>query len=141
MINYFTKVYFTFLAFFIAVTLQAQTTKTSNPSDSKNPETFTITKTDFNNLFTKQVNEKVTASKNKYLDNSSVLMNTLNGDMKFMKIKLGYFKNSFLMIQVNGVYSTQIFILSDDKSVFYKGSISNGLVTMTKCDEDEIVSE
>lgn len=141
MINYFTKVYFTFLAFFIAVTLQAQTTKTSNPSDSKNPETFTITKTDFNNLFTKQVNEKVTASKNKYLDNSSVLMNTLNGDMKFMKIKLGYFKNSFLMIQVNGVYSTQIFILSDDKSVFYKGSINNGLVTMTKCDEDEIVSE
>ena len=141
MINYFTKVYFTFLAFFIAVTIQAQTTKTSNPSDSKNPETFTITKTDFNNLFTKQVNEKVTASKNKYLDNSSVLMNTLNGDMKFMKIKLGYFKNSFLMIQVNGVYSTQIFILSDDKSVFYKGSINNGLVTMTKCDEDEIVSE
>ena len=141
MINYFTKVYFTFLAIFIAVTIQAQTTKTSNPSDSKNPETFTITKTDFNNLFTKQVNEKVTASKNKYLDNSSVLMNTLNGDMKFMKIKLGYFKNSFLMIQVNGVYSTQIFILSDDKSVFYKGSINNGLVTMTKCDEDEIVSE
>lgn len=68
-------------------------------------------------------------------------MNTLNGDIRFLRIKLDYFKNAFLMIQVNGEYSTQVFILSEDKSVFYKGTIGEKAVVMTKCSEDDIVSE
>ncbi|WP_317899916.1 hypothetical protein [Aurantibacillus circumpalustris] len=138
---HFVKVCFTCFLFIVGYTLAAQKSKTIAENFDKNPATFTISKTDYNNLFSKQSNETITGVQNKYLTNSTVLMNSLNGDMKFMKIKLDYFKNSFLMIQVNGGYSTQIFILSDDKSVFYKGSIDNGVVTMTKCNEDDIVSE
>jgi glycogen synthase len=107
----------------------------------KNPTTFNISKTDFEGLFSKQIKETINLSSNKYLDKSSVMMNSLNGDMKFMKIKLNYFKNAFLMVQVNGIYSTQIFILSDDKSVFYKGKMDGDTIIMTKCNEDDIVSE
>lgn len=119
----------------------AQNSKPVSEKSNKNPTTFTINKNDFEGLFSKQIKETIALSSNKYLDKSSVMMNSLNGDMKFMKIKLNYFKNAFLMIQVNGTYSTQIFILSDDKSVFYKGRMDGDTITMTKCNEDDIVSE
>jgi len=110
-------------------------------SAKQTPTSFVISKTDFDKLFTKRTKEVISVKSNKYLDKSSVMMNTLNGDTKFMKIKLSYFKNAYLMVQVNGEYSTQVFILSDDKSVFYKGHMDKGSVTMTKCNEDDIVSE
>ena len=68
-------------------------------------------------------------------------MNTKNGDMHFVKLKLTYFPKSYLLIQENGMYSTVIFIMSDDKSVFYKGKIDKEVITMRKCSEDDIVSE
>lgn len=107
----------------------------------KYPDSFTIAKSEFDNLFSKKAKETVTSKTNKYLDKSSVLMNTVNGDTKFLKIKLTYFQNAFLVTQVNGEYSTQVFVLSDDKSVFYKGHMDKGLIIMTKCNEDDIVSE
>lgn len=131
--------------FFISAQLLLNAQK-SGPASStrvqkKYPATFAISKTDFENLFSKKIKETLSLKSNKYLDKSSILMNTLNGDTKFMKIKLNYFQNAYLMIQVNGEYSTQIFILSDDKSVFYKGSVESGEVVMKKCNEDDIVSE
>ena len=105
------------------------------------PETFTIAKSDFDGLFTKKANTILDLSTNKYLDKSSIEMNTLNGDIKFIRLKLNYLSNSYLLVQVNGVYSTQVFVMSKDKSVFYKGKIEKDLVVMTKCAEDEIVSE
>ena len=128
-----------FLSFSYSV--NAQKSKASAPKPQKHPASFTISKADFDNLFTKKNQELVATKNNKYLDKSTVMMNTLNGDMKFMKIQLNYFQNAYLMVQVNGEYSTQIFVLSDDKSVFYKGRIDKGNVTMTKCNEDDIVSE
>lgn len=107
----------------------------------KQPASFIISKADFDQLFTKKNNDLVLTKTNKYLDKSTVLMNTLNGDTKFLKMKLSYFAKAYLMVQINGEYSTQVFILSDDKSVFYKGRIDKGIVTMTKCNEDDIVSE
>jgi hypothetical protein len=107
---------------------------------SQYPKNFTISKADFDSLFNLEKDQAVNSS-NVYLAKSVMLMNSRNGDIRFLRLKLRYFKNAFLMIQVNGEYSTQIFILSDDKSVFYKGAITANGVVMTRCSEDDIVSE
>ncbi|PBQ33065.1 hypothetical protein CNR22_15190 [Sphingobacteriaceae bacterium] len=125
-----------------AFSLNAQSTKTSSSKvAAKNPASFTISKSDFELLFSKKAKDILVLKNNAFLDKSLVEINTLNGDMKFLKLKLSYFPKAYLMVQINGEYSTQIFILSDDKSVFYKGRIDKGIVTMTKCNEDDIVSE
>jgi glycogen synthase len=135
------KFFLALFLFSLSMHAFAQKQKPVIEKSVKNPTTFNISKTDFEGLFSKQIKETINLSSNKYLDKSSVMMNSLNGDMKFMKIKLNYFKNAFLMVQVNGIYSTQIFILSDDKSVFYKGKMDGDTIIMTKCNEDDIVSE
>lgn len=129
------------ISFTIPLAAQKQKKASSKQTVTKHPASFIISKTEFNELFAKKNNDAVVTKTNKYLDKSTVLMNTLNGDTKFLKIKLHYFVNGYLIVQVNGEYSTQVFILSDDKSVFYKGRLDNGIVTMTKCNEDDIVSE
>ena len=136
----FIKIFFTFFILALSLQVPAQKAKTATINKDR-PTTFTISKTDFDNLFSKKAKETISAKTNKYIDKSSVIMNSLNGDTKFMKIKLSYFDKAYLLVQVNGEYSTQIFILSDDKSVFYKGRLDKGAVTMTKCKEDDIVSE
>lgn len=130
-----------FTSFTIQAVAQKQKKTISKQTASKQPANFIISKSEFDQLFTKKTNDVLVTKNNKYLDKSTVLMNTVNGDTKFLKIKLNYFPKSFLMVQVNGAYSTQVFILSDDKSVFYKGRLDKGMVTMTKCNEDDIVSE
>lgn len=106
----------------------------------KNPESFTISKAELQELLARRDKAPVKSS-NKYLNQGIVLKNVTNGDMQFVRVKLKYFSTACLTVQVNGVYSTQVFILSDNKSVFYKGKIEKGNVLMTKCAEDEIVSE
>lgn len=128
-------------SFTIPVAAQTQKKASSKQTVTKQPASFIISKTEFDQLFTKKSNAILTTKSNKYLDKSTVLMNTLNGDTKFLKIKLHYFAKAYLIVQVNGEYSTQVFILSDDKSVFYKGRLDKGILTMTKCNEDDIVSE
>lgn len=123
------------------VTLNAQKAKARTAASSAYPASFTIGKADFDRLFEIKAKESISSKNNKYLDKGLMMMNSLNGDMKFLKIQLSYFKNAYLLVQVNGEWSTQIFILSDDKSVFYKGKIDKGSVTMSKCQEDDIVSE
>ena len=137
------KLTFFVLFVFTHLNLPAQRVKatTSKNTDRKCPTTFLISKSEFDNLFSHKVNETINAKTNKYLDKSNILVSTINGDMRFMKIKLNYFANAFLMIQINGSYSTQIFILSEDKSVFYKGKPDKNDFIMTKCSENEIVSE
>lgn len=133
-----------FLAVFIlSASFQglAQKSKPAAQTTRSYPATFRISKEDFDKLFSKKQKEDLELRHNKYLDKSSVLMNTVNGDTKFMKIRLSYFAHAYLMIQVNGIYSTQVFILSDDKSVFYKGQVEANSIVMTKCNEDDIVSE
>ena len=119
----------------------AQKAKGKATHNKSYPATFTINKAEFDNLFTYKNNEVITEKTNQYLEGSVLLMNTLNGDMRFLKLKLDYFKNGFMLVQVNGVYSTQVFIMTDDKSVFYKGKFEKGNLIMSKCSEDEIVSE
>lgn len=119
----------------------AQKSKTRAVQNKNYPAAFTINKAEFDNLFTYKNNEVVPEKTNQYLKGSVLLMNTLNGDMRFLKLKLDYFKNGFMLVQVNGIYSTQVFIMTDDKSVFYKGKFEKGNLMMSKCSEDEIVSE
>jgi hypothetical protein len=115
--------------------------KTDPKADSKYPESFTISKEDFNSFFNYKANDIIKNPANKYIDKSVLQLNTKNGDMQLLRLRLAYFPKSFLMIQVSGVHSTQVFLLSDDKSISYKGKVDKDKVTLTKCKEEEIVSE
>lgn len=139
-----TKILNCFLAAFLMITCldaNAQNAKSKTVQSKTYPATFTVDKILFDNLFTYKNNEVIPEKTNKFLKGSVLLMNTLNGDMRFLKLKLDYFKNGFMLVQVNGIYSTQVFIMTDDKSVFYKGKFEKGNLIMSKCSEDEIVSE
>ncbi len=120
---------------------QNKKTNTSRKTVDKNPSSFTITKAELERVFALKVKEVVTNPNNKYIDKAQVLMNTKNGDILFLKAKLSYFPKSSLLVQVNGVYTTQVFIMSEDKSIFYKGKQDKDKFILSKCSEDEIVSE
>lgn len=105
------------------------------------PEKFTIKEHELKALFSYRPGEKVSKRTNKFLAKGIVLANTRNGDVRFLRLKLVSFQNAYLNVQINGTFSTQVFIVSDDKSVFYKGKMEKSNWIMTKCDEDEIISE
>lgn len=130
-----------FVITFININAQNSKLDLSKNKQKKYPSNFSITKNEFDVLFLYKENDKIRIKTNLFIDKSTLLKNSHNGDMNFLKIKLNYFKNAFLLIQVNGKFSTQIFILSDDKSIFYKGKIETDKVTMTECLEDEIISQ
>ncbi len=131
------------IAFFITAcigTFNAQVKK--NAGNAKDyPTVFTLKKQELDGLLARKINSTLPKTANKYLAGGTVLTNTASGDMKFLRMQLSYFKNAFLTVQVNGSTSTQVFILSTDKSVSYKGKFENDRLVMTKCQEDEIVSE
>ncbi len=118
----------------------AQQSKSTSSGIVSLPESFTISKKELSDLLGKQ--EKTTVrTRNKYLNHAVVVKNVSNGDMRFLRLQLMSIKTGFLTIQVNGTHSTQVFVLSGNKSVFYKGRMEKGSVILTKCEEDEIVSE
>lgn len=127
---------------FLSVATSAQPKNNSLTSASGNyPESFSIQKPELDALLASAPEAVVNIQSNKYLHQALVVMNTKNGDMTFLKLQLSYFKNALLTVQVNGSFSTQVFILSSDKSIFYKGRFEKDLLIMTKCNEDDIVSE
>lgn len=105
------------------------------------PETFVISKNDINNLLSHNAEDVITDSKNQYINNSQVQMVSASGDMKSMRVKMSYFSNANLFIQVNGSFSTQVFVMSEDKSFFYTGVEKDDNYVMTKCTEEDIISE
>lgn len=138
------RFYFLFIFFFLSlgnVCFSQTKAKAVKGITKKYPESFVISKPVFDELFNLKIKEVLSLKENQYLDKAQVMMNTKNGDMTFLKLKLSYFPKSNLMIQVNGSYTTQIFIMSDDKSVFYKGKIEKENIVLKKCAESEIVSE
>jgi hypothetical protein len=137
-IKYF--ILFFFALNFLNTTAQQHSNRISANSNP-HPKSFTISKTVFDQLFFLKTGDQLLNKTNKYLQGASLLMNTTNGDMKFLRLKLRYFENAFLMIQVNGTASTQVFIQSEDKSVFYKGRFDKETLVMDKCQENEILSE
>lgn len=125
----------------LCMTAQAQAKKNTARPGRNYPASFRIQTSELDALLSRSPNSTITSRANRYLRRGVVVANTASGDMRFLKLKLDYFKNAFLTVQVNGSFSTQVFILSTDKSVFYKGSFEDGQLVMSACHEDDIVSE
>lgn len=131
------------MLFFISPAMLMVAQKKELTFSSKNPlpASFTISQSDMNNILSKKVKQTLKTPHNKYLNKSVVMVSVINGDMKFVKIKLKYFQNAVLTVQVNGTSSTQVFIFSENKNFFYKSTPEKGGFVMNTCAEDEIVTE
>jgi hypothetical protein len=115
--------------------------KPATRSVAKYPSQFTITAAESQKLLKLEEDTKASFPENRYIDKCAVIKNSANGDMQFVRVKLSYFKNAFMVVQVNGVHSTQVFITSSDKKIFYKGEAERGGFIMKKCKEEDIVQE
>jgi hypothetical protein len=121
--------------------LSSQTAKGNKTRAAGNPESFSVSRAEFDKLYDAGAGAVFSSASSRQLNKAKVLINSRNGDMQFVRLKLSGIPKAYLAVQVNGSYSTQVFILLDDHSISYKGKIGDSLVTFTKCDEDEIVSE
>jgi hypothetical protein len=101
---------------------------------------FSIPRVEFDKLYSMRDGEAVSSPSTR-LHKGTVLINTRNGDMQFIRVQLASIPGAYMVVQVNGEYTTQTFVLSDNHSISYKGWIGEREVRFTKCDEDEIVSE
>lgn len=108
------------------------------------PDTITVPWQELSDLFHYGKGEIITHS-SKYLHNGQVLLNTTDKDPhgkdKLMRIQLAYFPGAFLWVQVNGNYSTQVFILSEKPAWSYKSHFSANKVVLVKCRKESIISE
>lgn len=107
---------------------------------NNNPEKFEIEEKEFERLLSSSKNSTF-KTKNVYLNNSFISLNTKIGDNTQLKVKLSYFKKAYLIIQINGNDSRQIFIVSDDNSVFYSGEFKENKIIMTQCKKDDLFVE
>ena len=104
------------------------------------PDNFEIDQRDFEKLLsTKQ--KSVFKTRNAFLSNSIVTLNSKVNENLQLKVKFNYFKNAHLIIQINGKDSKQIFIISDDNSVFYTGVFVGDKIVMKKCQKDDLFVE
>jgi hypothetical protein len=108
---------------------------------ASHPAEFKVARMQFDKVYTMKEGDVLAIKGSTQLDQAKALINTRNGDMQFVRLKLRGIPKAYLVVQVNGGYSTHVFILSDDHSVSYKGRITENEVQFKKCDEDEIVSE
>lgn len=136
---------FTFLkrfTFIILLTISQVLVAQKNKTNSTNyPSSFSIENKDIDALFKTNLNQTVKSAQNKYLNGSVVLLNSSYKENKQLKLKLKYFKNAELFIQINGKDSKIIYILSSDDSIFYNSRIEKDKVIMTQCKKDDILSE
>ncbi len=132
--------YLTVLIFMILspILLAQNKAKTNGPNY---PKTFTIDAKELDQLFSSKENDVVRFKTNTYLNNSKVILNSSFKENKQLKLKLNYFKNAELYVQINGKDSKIIYILSSDDSIFYNSTIDQGKITFTQCKKDDIVSE
>ena len=103
----------------------------------KQTETFEISIAEFNKILDAKPGTKY-KSKNNVLNKATVTLNNTVIENQQVKLKLSFFKNSHLIIQVNGKDSKLIFILSDDDSVFYNGTFMENKIIMKKCQKDDL---
>jgi hypothetical protein len=120
------------------LSLSAQT-KTSFPAS------FTIAKAELSKVLSFKLNETVSLKSNSYLDKSTVVYAYQNSDInvKQIKLKLNYFKDAFLTVQINADNSKQIFITSDKTEANYKNIDFNAddVIVMEKCKKDNIITD
>jgi hypothetical protein len=109
------------------------------------PTSFNISNTELNNVFSFKLKETVNVKSNSYLDKSTVVYKYENADIKVkqIKLKLNYFKDAFLTVQINADNSKQIFITSDKTEANYKNADFNAdeVMVMEKCNKDHIITD
>lgn len=134
----FLKRYTLLLFVVISQILVAQKNKSTGTSY---PNSFNIENKEIDALFKTKLNQTFKSTQNMYLNGAVVLLNSSYKDNKQLKLKLKYFKNAELFIQINGKDSQIIYILSSDDSVFYNSKIEKDKVVLTQCKKDDILSE
>lgn len=114
-----------------------------NKSDkaTKYPTSFTIELKELDQLFSSKANKTFRSRSNVYLNKSVVLINSSYKENKQLKLKLSFFKNAELYVQINGNDSKIIYILSSDDSVFYNSKIENNQIVLTQCKKDDILTD
>lgn len=107
------------------------------------PPSFSISETELFALFNYAINDKINSTSNIYLNKSIVNYKYISAEVKQLKIKLAYFKDSELIIQLNADSSKQIFVLSRNDLINYKNSSyrPSDTIRMIKCKKDEILTE
>jgi hypothetical protein len=130
-----------FALLLILLSLTANTAFAQNGKNAKYPTSFTMDKATLDQLFTYKVNAVAKSKTNKYVNGSTVLINSSYLENKQMKLKLNYFKNAELYVQINGKDSKILYILSSDNSVFYSAKETDKGFTFTQCQKDDILSE
>lgn len=123
--------------------LFGQTKIQVNTEKNKFPDTFIIREFELNDLFKFNLNDKVIVKSNDYLDQATVVYKYENDKVHQLKLKLNYFKDAFLVVQINADESRQLFILSDSTTANYKNKLyqKTDKILMEKCKKEEIVSE
>lgn len=129
------------LTFFVCMSQLFFAQKNKSDKTIKYPASFTIELKELDQLFASKANKTYRSRSNVYLNKSVVLINSSYKENKQLKLKLSYFKNAELYVQINGKDSKIIYILSSDDSVFYNSKIENNQIVLTQCKKDDILTD
>ncbi len=110
-------------------------------SNVRMKDSISISKFDFEKMFKCKIGDIFLSETTELINESVVLINNEIGENKQLKLKLKNNSNVFLIIQVNGKDSIQLFVISDNKLIFYKNNHFKNSLTLVKCEEDDIISE
>lgn len=129
------------LTFFVCMSQLFFAQKNKSDKATKYPTSFTIELKELDQLFSSKANKTFRSRSNVYLNKSVVLINSSYKENKQLKLKLSFFKNAELYVQINGNDSKIIYILSSDDSVFYNSKIENNQIVLTQCKKDDILTD
>lgn len=123
--------------------LISQNKKQQTSNNKTNPVSFVITKSELATLLNYKMDDRVKLKSNVYLNGSTVSYKYIAGNVKQLKLKLSYFANADLVIQINADNTRQVFVLSTNDANNYKNKSDkpSDTIVMEKCKKDEIISE
>ena len=110
-------------------------------SSPKYPTSFIINNSELDALFKLKKGASFKSKQNIYLNGAQVILNSAYKENKQLKLKLSYFKNAEMFVQINGKDSKIIYILTSDDSVFYNSKVEGDKIILTQCHKDDILSE
>lgn len=132
--------FFVIIAFLFSV-IQLKAQNSFSAASPKYPTSFLISNNELDAIFKLKKGATFKSKQNIYLNGTIVLLNSSYKENKQLKLKLNYFKNSELFVQINGKDSKIVYILSSDDSVFYNSKIEGDKIVLTQCHKDDILSE
>lgn len=138
------KIKFHIIVFVLFTQILLSQNKVQKPiKNNTYPASFVITKSELATLFNYKMDDKVKLKSNHYINGSTVSYKYLAGNVKQLKLKLSYFTNADLVIQINADNTRQVFVLSNNEATNYKNTSDkpSDTILMEKCKKDEIISE